>query len=59
MNAKSKLMRKKLDDKRIHEENQALVRRIYDRKSAFSKMNMDNDYAQSRYYSQIRQNFRP
>ena len=33
MNAQAKLQRRMIENKRINEENKALVRRIYDRKS--------------------------
>ena len=37
MNANAKLQRRKLENRRINEENKALVRRIYDRKSNLNK----------------------
>lgn len=59
MNAQSKLMRRKLENKKIQQENQALVRRIYERKSELDKRQFDNQYKEHRQYSKMRNCYKP
>ena len=59
MNAQAKLQRRMMENKRINDENKALVRRIYDRKSNLLRSDFDKDFKESRQYTKVRQQFRP
>lgn len=47
------------EHKEINKENEALVRRLYDKKSELSKKKMLLEYKQSRNYSSLRTCFKP
>ena len=59
MNMKARQNERRREHKEINKENEALVRRLYDKKSELSKKKMLLEYKQSRNYSSLRTCFKP